>query len=180
MKHVLRTMAFAAALLFSVTPAKAQEMYPYVGVGVGSYSFDVNVLGLPDSGSAIGGYLTLGADFGEYIGAELRIGTTGDADLFATTYSLDYFFSYLAKIQFPVSPELRIYGIIGGTSANVTTTAGLDETGNSLSYGIGLDYRVSERSLFGVEWVRYWDQVTVLGIADITVDGFAAVFKFEF
>jgi len=188
MKNMLRTAVLAVALIFASAPALAQdfEFKPYVGVGLGGFNIELDALGLlSDSDTAFGGYGLVGADFNDYLGAELRVGTTANATLFgAVDVGVDYFISYLAKVQYPATPELRVYGLIGGTTAKATTSVvgfpdeSYTETG--VSFGAGLDYRIMDQVIIGAEWVRYWHNVEVEPGLEAIVDGFSGLVKYEF
>ena len=184
MRLIVRMLGPVAVLMLSTVPVKAIDWY--AGVGAGSFSFDVSIPAVPitGSGSAGGGFIILGGDFNEYIGAELRLGGTGDALLstLGTNYSFAAFASIFLKPQFnfatPSGP--RIYGLLGVTNGNIQTTLGLDQTESGLSYGAGIEYELVPQWWIGGEFVRYWDAVTVLGVADITVDGVSGFVKYYF
>lgn len=186
MKQIIKIAGLALAIAFGGFSVQAQEFEfkPYVGIGVGSFDIDVSVpvLGLSDNGSGVGYYGIFGADFHEYLGAELRVGSTGDATVLGLDYKLDYFFSYLLKLQFPATSDFRLYALLGGTTANITTSGGLDESQTGLSYGGGVEFNINDQISIGAEWVRYWSDVDILpgGLATATVDSISGTIKYRF
>ena len=132
MKNMMRvSMLIAALCLAWPGQAKAADigdlsLHPYMGVGLGLYHLKFSQPGFSQSNNVFGGYLQLGSDFNDYLGAELRIGTTakGSNTYTGGTVDLtsDYMFSYLLKLQYPTTPELRIYGLIGGTTGKAKIT----------------------------------------------------------
>jgi len=182
MKKIMTITGLLFALLFGFSTANANEIRPYAGVGVGVFNFDINAFGINDSGNGTGFFGILGADFTENIGAELRVGATGNAGVFATNYKMGSFFSYLVKGQFPVTDDLRIYGLLGGTTANLKTTTGGDWTKTGFSFGAGAQFRINDQFSVSGEYMRYWHAVTFepLAAADATVDGLSATFDFHF
>jgi len=203
MKNILRTAVLAVALIFATAPVMAQdfEIKPYAGVGIGAFMLDVedSTPGDPfaTDDTVFGGFLAVGADVHEYLGLELRVGTTSDGSesiivpgvgTVAVDYGPSYFISYLAKVQYPATPELRIYGLIGGTTAKVETsftamgfpvvTDSQTETG--VSFGAGVDYTVMDNVSVGAEWVRYWHNVNFDATTEVDIDGISATVKYEF
>jgi len=158
--------AIFAFILSLSGPAQAQDIHPYAGAGLGVVMFDLG----PGIGTknAFGGFGQFGIDYGDFIGAELRVGSTSNVSF---TYlglngraGIDYFFSYLAKLQLPVSEQLRIYGLAGGTTAKASVTisipgsifsASASSTSSELSFGGGMDVKIQDQWHAGVEYMRY-------------------------
>jgi len=162
------------ALLGLIQTAQAIEFQPYVGGGLGHVLMNIEVDGVrsdrPDS--TFGGYASIGFDYGEYVGGELRIGTTGTASFavgginFDT--SVDWFLSYLAKLQFPVSEQFKIFTMAGGTTTSVTTTIttpgllfintgtnNISQTMTNGSFGAGADFQTGDQWEVGIEVMLY-------------------------
>lgn len=181
MKHVLRGCMLAAAMLMAL-PGAAQAagmgdmgdisnfgIHPYIGVGVGVYDLSFKGSGLAMSNNVAGGFVKLGADFNEYLGAELRVGATdrGKRNFPAGYYEqrARYLFSYLAKLQLPVTQQFRIYGLVGGTTGNLSFLTGTGQlagkVATGVSFGGGFDYQVDDFTRVGLEYMRYWNGVDV-------------------
>lgn len=205
MNNAIKRMCRAALLgmalcLISPGLAVAADMdgfgfHPYMGIGLGVYNLKYSQVAYNQRDNVFGGYLQLGSDFNDYLGAELRIGSTAKgSQAYAggtVDQSADYLFSYLLKLQYPTTPELRLYGLIGGTTGKVKVTpapAGIlsagTKTATGVSYGLGLDYRLGDQLYGGLEWVRYWDNIGVnaSGVASskATIDGYTATLKYLF
>jgi opacity protein-like surface antigen len=182
MKHMMRLSMLAAALLMAMPgPARAANIdgvsslgiNPYIGLGLGVYDLKFSQTGFSQSSNMFGGFVKLGADFNDYLGAQLRVGTTERANrsYAGATVGLDasYLFSYLVKLQFPVTQEFHIYGLAGGTTgkAHITATpasfltANAGKTATGASFGGGIDYRVDDFMSVGLEYMRYWNGVKV-------------------
>jgi len=176
-------------LLASATTAQAMDVEPYVGVGVGGYLLKDTTAGTK---IAYGGYGQLGADIGDYLGAELRFGASGKAtrttpvlggvDVDINT-NIDYIFSFLGKLQMPVSEKVQFYGLLGATRAKVVdnmkkpgfvfistgTTSRFTRT-TSFSFGGGLDFKVQDKLVIGAEYMHYYKNIS----------GFSANIKYSF
>ncbi len=167
MKKII--VAATLALLTLPTLASATDIKPYAGIGLGGFGLEYTDTTGSINKTAFGGYANFGADFSDYFGAELRIGATGSVSkaLSTTTLTLKVpsFFSYLAKVQFPATPDFKLYGLVGGTTAGFkgTNTRGFNstETKTGLSYGAGADYTVQDQLSIGAEWVQYWNKVNL-------------------
>ncbi|HXH72284.1 MAG TPA: porin family protein [Mariprofundaceae bacterium] len=178
MKSMVRTMGLAAALAFAAVPAQAQDLGWYAGGGLGMFTLDSGV----GSDTVLGGYASLGADVNENVGAELRLGKTGTGSTpafgFNVNYGIDYFLSAFGKVQFPVTGDLNLYGLLGFTYAKASASvsspvllAGVRNSGTntSFSFGLGGDYRFTDNLRAGLEWVAYASDVS----------GLAATIKFD-
>jgi len=105
------------------------EIKPYAGIGIGAFGLEYKQSGLSQKNTVFGGYGKFGADIGDYFGLEVRVGTTssgtqsypagtlGSSYPFDSKGSADYFVSYLAKFQYPVTVDFKPYVMIGGTTA---------------------------------------------------------------
>jgi len=178
-KQIYLAAAFLVASMVPLTTVQANDydMRPYMGVGVGLFNVGYKDSRVSQTDSGFGGFIKGGADFGDYFGLELRVGTTsnGSKSYAAGTLgasagtlkaSSDYFVSYLGKVQMPVSNELRPYALLGGTTAVFKTTnsaIGWSEkvAKSGISYGVGLDYNLGNQLSANVEWVQYWNNVTL-------------------
>lgn len=180
---MIKKNRFALALLgmmvVPVAQAEAQDYKPYFGIGLGVVGLEESTPTFNQKNYVFGGYVRGGVDFNDYLGAEVRIGTAqkgstgypaGTIDPNAATVDLqgEYFVSYLAKLQFPIMQDFRLYALGGGTTAKlkttVTTTAGSTASKAvkiGASYGAGLEYSFGENSSVGAEWMQYWTNVTV-------------------
>jgi len=166
MKAILRTMILAGGLLFAPNHTLAGgldlDIQPYLGAGLGAFNLDAGL----GSDTAFGGFGTVGANLNEYLAVEVRVGASADATvttpvgagLLTTTSSIDWFVSYLAKPQFPLTGNLNVYGLIGATTLKTSfTTLGssLTNTSTGFSFGGGLEYKLTDQVSIGGEWVQY-------------------------
>ncbi|HKJ84216.1 MAG TPA: porin family protein [Mariprofundaceae bacterium] len=168
MKKTMVALSLCASALAFSPAIHAQEFKPYAGAGIGAFGLEYKDATVSQKNTVFGGYGKLGADFNPYLGVELRIGTTGSgSNTYATAptsrkLSNDYYFSYLAKLQYPATPDFNLYALVGGTTAKfklTTPTASSSATKTGVSYGAGFDYRVDDQVSAGLEWVQYWTNV---------------------
>jgi opacity protein-like surface antigen len=203
MKNIVRA-AMLLGVMYLASPGQAMAagidqfgFHPYMGLGLGAYNLQLKINSVPVSqnNTAFGGYLQLGSDFNDYLGAELRIGTTNKESSTHATGSLsqqeDYMFSYLLKLQYPTTPDLRIYALLGGTTAkdkvsgtavSAAVASAASGTKTAFSFGAGVDYRIADQLRAGVEWVRYANDITVDSTTGtkLTIDGYTATLKYLF
>lgn len=185
-KFIGGAIMIASLVVFSPV-SNAQDFKPYVGGGVGGFLVDTSQIPGGSSQTVFGGYGAIGVDYGDFLGFELRGGATNSSSLTVTgvnmNVGLDYFFSYLGKIQYPVTKDFRVYALLGGTTAKATatiTTPGFvfvstgttqaSDTTTGFSVGVGADFEILNQWRIGGEWVRYYSDV----------DGFVGTIKYLF
>jgi len=206
MRNTLRLTCLAIGLCFTTLPAQAIDFKPYAGVGAGGFVIDAGL----GSETAFGGFGILGADLHENYGIEFRIGRTGDTGgtvivpttqepiensgpivlLVPTpaTVSIDWFVSYLFKPQYTLAEGLRVYGLLGATTLNSNFSFGtLGRTGHStdttFSFGGGIDYRLGNQWLVGVDAMVYANEANTdpgTNFEGLDVWGFSGIIKYEF
>jgi len=175
-----RMMIAMAALLTMSGIAQAQDFKPYAGVGIGAFGveFKDSSVGLNQKNTVFGGYAKFGVDFTDFLALELRAGAmgTGTKTYPAGTFgipvrfdlkqSADYFISYLAKLQYPVAQDFRVYALLGGTTAKAKldasalgVTISQSKTKTGFTYGFGGEYNLNDQLSVGGEWVQYWTNV---------------------
>jgi len=183
MKRSILTAAMVLAVGHSAN-AQAIELQPYAGAGIGIYGLELKELGLSQKSSAFGGFVKAGIDIDKYFGAELRFGTTGSnsktyspgTSIGGVVYavpaevslSATSFLSYFAKARYPLSDNVEVYGLLGGTltKAKVTiaaplTTEMVRKRVSGFSYGAGGQMQISEKFSVGFEWMQYLSNVGV-------------------
>lgn len=181
MKNIFRLTCLIISLCFATLPAQAFDFKPYSGVGLGGFIIDAG----PGSEYAFGGYGILGADFHENFGIEFRVGSTSTTAknvvvpitgleeipngglqpitlLTPTPASIrvDWFVSYLFKVQQPLGSAFSIYGLVGATTLRSSLYfPSLGRTGHitrtALSYGGGVDFNLGNQWIVGVDGMVY-------------------------
>ena len=174
-----RVLVGAAMIMVSSATVQAQDFKPYAGIGIGAFGIEAKTAGTAFSqkNTVFGGFGKVGVDINEYVGAELRAGTIGTGDkthaagvVAATAVTVsqttDYFLSYLAKLQYPVSQDFRVYTMLGATTAKFkstsvpnTTAVNVSKTKSGFSYGFGGDFTVNDQISVGAEWMQYLTNV---------------------
>jgi len=126
---VLRITACIATLLAGTGIAQAQDITPYVNIGVEGLDFE----GM--SGNVVA---RVGADISKYFGVEGEgsFGVLDDND----DFKIDYKLAGYGKLQFPASEQVNIFVRAG----YYTVEADLGEA-NGLALGGGLEYMFTER-----------------------------------
>lgn len=175
------TFALLGMLFMPGAHAEAADMRPYLGVGLGVFGLEYTEPGVTQKNNVFGGFIKGGLDINDYFGVEMRIGATDNGK---TTYpagfvtgsvapttvaqSFDSFVSLLAKLQYPVSPDMRLYAMLGSTSATYKQTytpvppgfvASQSVTKAGLSYGVGFEADINDSFFGGLEWMQYWTNV---------------------
>ncbi len=189
-KYLHITLAVLCLAVIPATVVQAQDLYgntrsgtggnfdikPYAGIGIGAFGLEVKDPGvITQKNTVFGGYGKFGADIGDYLGVEVRVGTTSSGSQsypaaasvpFNFKLSSDYFISYLAKFQYPVAVDFKPYVMLGGTTAKIKgTVSALGVSGSAsamktgLSYGFGANYYVAGNLSVGGEWMQYWTNV---------------------
>ena len=173
-KHLLAAMAALTLVAFPVAGAMAQDLdgdndihmdtdndfdiRPYVGAGLGAFGLEYKDTASSLKKTVFGGYGALGADIGDYLGVELRVGGTASGKKNNIKLQSSSIFSYLGKVQFPASADLRLRAMFGGTTAKFKK-GNQSKTKTGFSYGVGADYHVQDGLAVGAEWMQYWTNV---------------------
>lgn len=178
LKHATYALALMTFMALPLT-AQARDMQPYLGIGLGVFGFEHSQPGFRQRNTVFGGFVKGGVDINDYLGIELRAGSTakgkrahaagmlGSPTPFSLSQRADYFVSYLAKLQVPVSSDMSLYALVGATtaktSASVTPafTSFVATTKTGLSYGAGFDAEINDRFTGGLEWMQYWTKISV-------------------
>jgi len=192
-----------AALVAMSGVAQAQDFKPYAGFGVGGFGVEEKEPGFSQKSTTFGGYGKFGVDIGDYFGAELRVGATGNATknypagsslggvIFPVpvevALSADYFISYLAKIQFPVMQDFRVSAYLGATTAKIKLTAAAagvsastSATKTGFSYGFGGEYFVNDKVSVGGEWIQYLTDVNLNSVSTARLWGASGTINYYF
>lgn len=184
MKKFLKIAAASIIIAFATTSAYAQDMKPYVGIGLGTFTTDFGS-GFKSS-STFGGFLKGGLDFNPYIGAELRVGGIKSSTLKNVVggSSKATFISYLAKPQFPISDQATVYGLIGATTAKITVVSTgnptTSKTKTQVSFGAGFEYKVQDAVSIGVEYVQYSNKGDTTANFKAKITGISATANYHF
>ena len=80
MKKIITAAMFALLALPSV--ASAADIKPYTGIGIGAFGLEFSENAGSINKTVFGGYGKVGVDIGDYLGAELRIGSTASGSGF--------------------------------------------------------------------------------------------------
>ena len=109
----------------------------------------------------------LGYDFMDNLGAELR-GTVAVAKEDAGKSSFKQVGAYL-KPNFDLTDSLNLYGLIGASQANLANPADQDDKETGLSYGLGLDYSMSDSVSIFTDVVNYMKKSDTNSLWGLTV-----------
>jgi len=181
--------------------AHAEDFKPYIGLGTGIYSIgfklsDPLTSSMSQRKQTWGGFVKAGIDVLDYFGAEVRLGSTGNPStswgaglpvgygavttVTSTVSSqINYFFSYLGKLQYPFNDSFKVYGLAGGTMAKYTAswsaTGSENATVTGFSYGGGLEYAFANRYSLGLEWMEYLKDVTISSAGSTDTGSFRGI-----
>jgi len=186
-QYAFRSICLTLGLFIVALPAQAFDFKPYAGVGLGSVIIDAGLGGQ----NAFAGYGIVGADLHENYGVEVRFGTSGKTSGTVTVpagvidtcgegcfvpitaptpanISVDWFVSYLLKLQYPVSDLFKVYGVVGGTTLKskfaftspVSGVTTLHSQNTTLSYGGGFEYGLGNQWTMGVDATIYANKAT--------------------
>ena len=203
----MKNFLLAAAMLFSLSSfTYADEIKPYIGIGLGGFSLELAASGVNQKNAVLGGFLKLGAQFNEYLSAEMRYGRTGSGTAsypagtpittslgtipsplpFDFTMQASYLVSLLVKPHMMVAQNFRLYALLGGTAVRVKGTfsvPGVPSTSglsSGYSYGGGAEYKMSEHIDMGVEWVQYWNNVKTGATSSANISGISGFISYAF
>lgn len=194
MKYIKIIAGMLLAIAICTTTAQAEGIKPYVGIGVGMFTTDYgSIAGTTATAKtpySMGGFLKAGADFHEYIGAELRVGAVSSSGVEVSgtkvpgiSSKVDWFISYLLKPQFQFSKEARVYGLIGATTAKVTLgvagSGSASDTKTQVTFGGGFEYEFMDGISAGVEYVQYSNKADIAS-EKVKIAGISALVNMKF
>jgi len=137
--------------------ATAQASDPYIGAGTGLYSLGDGV----NKKSVGGGFLQIGDNFSENLGAELRIGSTGrtgEEKTLQARKKMDYFMAAYLKPKYDFNDDWMGYGLLGIASVRssyaTNATPSLKKTRTGYAYGLGVAYNFGENYSLGMEFTH--------------------------
>ncbi|MEM6603888.1 MAG: porin family protein, partial [Pseudomonadota bacterium] len=138
---------------------KSLQPRPYIGGDISRVAGEVS--GGDYRVSALG--LRVGADIGEYFGAEIRGGLgllDDDFTVLGSTQNaeLNYYAAALGKVQTPSLNGFRLYGLLGIAHIEMTysTFGGSQtDTDTGLAYGIGTSYDLNHCMALSLEYLQF-------------------------
>jgi opacity protein-like surface antigen len=152
------TISSVSALLvagaFTATAQAQQgpmEMTPYLGADAMYWEID------PDNGNdidSVGLRLNGGVQFNDYFALEAHAGTGGSDN----GVDLDYLVGAYAKGILPISPEFRIFGLLGGTEVELSASGLGSDSESDFSYGAGAELDLAPNLSVGADYMRYLDE----------------------
>jgi len=116
------------------------------------------------SDKQVGVTARLGYDFMDYLGAELR-GTSALSKEDNGNEKIKQIGAYL-KPNVDITSALNLYGLLGASKVNMSNPGAMNDKETGFSYGLGLDYSVSDSfSVFldAVDYLRKSDKNDVYG-----------------
>lgn len=163
-------LALTGSLMAS--PAlSAQAGSPYAGLQLSTFTYDEKGF---EELEPTGGTLQLGYRVSGAFSVEGRLGTGLDDGEIEMTYEgvpvdvsfeLDSLMGVYGLGHLPISDTSSVYGLIGWTRVEATTTASAggytvsdDGTESGLSYGIGAEVGLNDRAALRLEYTSYLDE----------------------
>ena len=157
---ILLAGAAAIALISVAAPASAET---YGSIGYGRASTDFGITGADvdlDALTVQGGWRPEGGVFG--VEAEASIGLGDDTvgtGVNAIDFELRHQYAIYATAQFPVTPQINVFGRVGFGNSDIEVsdasgTLGATDT-DSVNFGLGGSYMFSEANGVRVDFTRH-------------------------
>lgn len=127
-----------------------------------------------DLGAIVGRF---GTQLNEIVALEARLGTgVSDDSLYGISLDLNYMYGIYAKAGFEAN-GFYPYAVLGYTKGELEASYSgyhYNESDNDLSYGVGVDYALTDRVSGNIEYMSYMDK------DDYELNGFSAGFTYKF
>ena len=152
---------------------------PYGGIslGYGDVSADPNIVGDDFNGLMYGVFAGYDFDFGSFVvGGELEL---SGSDISDDVSGIDVDSVARAKLRAGYDAG-RFLPYITAGAAQLNTGGAIDESDTGYFYGIGADYKATERMRVGVEALRHEFQDFADTGVDLTADTISARVAFDF
>lgn len=143
----------AAAGLLAAAAAQAQGLMSYqpnAYLGGDALFWELD----PDGGGSFdstGLRLRAGVAFNDYFALEGHLGTGGSDG----PVDLEYLAGGYAKGMLPISPDFKLYGLLGATEVEFD---GSDDSESDVSYGGGASYALMPNLSVDADYMRYLDE----------------------
>ena len=176
-KHILLGCALAA-LSANALAAEDKTGRGYLG------AIYTAVKVSPDDGPDIdlgalgirGGYY-----FNKYFSAEGRLGFgVSDDTEGGETVELDNILGVYAVGHWPLSDQFQLYGLIGYSKIEITTSFGGSDDDGGLSYGVGAEFDMTNNWSLGVEYTSYLQDGEVFGGNKFDATGLGVTLNYIF
>lgn len=170
-------VAIAAVCAIASSPLAVQSEGFYLG---GQYALTDVEFTFDGEGSADWEPTSLilrgGVHASDYVQLEARLGFgLSDDETLGISAEVEQIVGVYGKISLP--NELSPYIIFGYSDIELEID-GVSDDDNDFSYGIGLDFYVSENSAVNVEYMNYYDDSEDGGSVEITAIGIGFTYKF--
>ena len=118
-----------------------------------------------------------GYNINEFVAVEGRYNYGIDQDIgYGTDISLDTFAVYV-KPQYPITPEVSVYGLLGYAWNTGYQTATADYDFDGFAYGVGAKYLVAENVEVFADYTSVYDDNDILEYDTFTIDSDREVYN---
>ncbi len=198
MNKFLTTMALVAAMTIGavaggdlIKKEKPVEVIVdnssfYVGLGYGFGTASATDGGYNDFGHTItildeqtmdNVTFQAGYNINEFVAVEGRYNYGIDQDIgYGTDISLDTFAVYV-KPQYPITPEVSVYGLLGYAWNTGYQTGEADYDFDGIAYGVGAKYAVAENVEVFADYTSVYDDNDILEYDTFTIDSDREVYN---
>lgn len=157
----------AVALSLNVASYSVAEEGAYIGAQYAQVEYDQSngVNATPTGLIAIGGY-----NFSDHVALEGRFGFgLSDDGLSGATVSTDLELDSIVSLlgKFSLGGSISPYLLAGYSDLQFDASNGSSAEGDSFSFGVGVDFSVTEHSAISVEYIQYADTD---GVDNVSVD----------
>lgn len=163
------TVALVTALC-STTILAAEK--PYVGVDYQMGTYTQNNTDLNPEAFR----LRAGTEINKYLGVEAQAGISTASDTYMATgvsydIKVDSFYSLFLRPQLSISNAISVYGLVGGTYIDVSSTSSApsivpSDSGfkHTASYGAGIDFNIKNGIRLGADFIQYMDDYSAVSV----------------
>ncbi len=150
----ISNMTLALGMIFFCA-GNAQASDLYVGISAGAFNLGTGVT----KKTVGGGFVQVGDDFSEYLGAEIRLGASGKTGEELTTQprtGIDYFAAAFLKPKYDFNDQWMGYALLGVATLRASYSQGAlpkqTKTRTGYAYGLGLQYRFADNYALAAEY----------------------------
>lgn len=167
-----RKLVATIAVLASTSTVFAQSSY--IGVNLTQTDIDLGLFDVKSEALIF----RLGKNLSDNFALETRWGSgINEDEIGDATFEVDYMIGAYGTYKFAPDATVSPYGLLGYTKSkligrNATTEVSVTDEG--YSYGIGVDFKVSDNGNINLEYTKYLDQ------DDSDASGFSLGFNFSF
>jgi len=154
------TLALLTAAAFSASAQTAPAFYGELGYTALSYSESGYKADPGMLRAVVGTEIHPNLNVEGMLGVGIKDGSTRVSNVNISS-QVDRFWGVYLKPKVMLTPDIELFGRVGYASSKVTASVpgyAISDSGNSMSYGVGLNFKVAANTTLNADFMSYYDK----------------------